>query len=179
MCRKSTIAQIEEGNLQFPRNIRTVKLRSIILIKDIKYSTLFKLSENSIRDYVLTEYSYVQTGACWQTCAPNGFTTCYIKRGIYRRHVVRYKFSLSRVPSNELAVVAKFRQKVRSVAGGKRLNSQILPRGFSRKRCVGEKERENLVRKIESIYAALQIRQGCANSVNPTMNFISKISLEK
>lgn len=85
------------------------------------------------------ERSHKKVSASLQTYAWNRFTTRCIKRSIYRWHVVRYKFSLSRVLSNELAVLAKLRRKLRFVAGGERLNSQILPRDFPRKRCVGEK----------------------------------------
>lgn len=64
-----------------------------------------------------------------------------IKRSIYRRHVARYKFPLSRVLSNELVVMAKLRWKLRFVAEGRRLNSQILPRDFPRERRAEEKAR--------------------------------------
>lgn len=38
------------------------------------------------------------------------------------------------------------------VVGGERLNSQILPRGFSRKRCAEEKRRGDPAWKLGSVY---------------------------
>lgn len=121
-----------------------LRLRYIIL-RTMNYSLRYPFGNFtlSILDYVSNECSHKKVSASLQTCAWKRFTTRYIKRSIYRRHVVRYKFSLFRVLSNELVVTAKLKQKLRFVVGEKRLNSQILPRDFPRKMRIGEKERKS------------------------------------
>lgn len=133
-----------------PRRRDTNNKITLNNLENFEYSLcyLFGNSVLGIPDYVPGKPKKVS--ASLQTYAWNRFTT-HIKRSTYRRHVVRYKFSLSRVLSNELVVVAKLRRKLRFVAGGERLNSQILPRDFPLVRGVLEKKGESLAWKVGSI----------------------------